>query len=335
MEKFKILITDYEYSSLEPEREVIERLDAELITAQCRTEDEVIEAAREVDGIINQYAPLSRRVIENLEKCKVISRYGIGVDTIDLDAATEKGIIVGNVTDYCIDEVSDHAFALLISSARKVTELNTSVKKGTWDYKVGVPIYRLRDRVLGLVGLGKIPQSLAQKAQAFGLKVIAYDPYVPTQLAKELGIKIVGLNQLCTESDYISVHAPLMESTLGMISDEQFDHMKREAFIINTARGPVIDEKALIRALQDGKIAGAGLDVFENEPILRDSPLLTMNQVTINPHVAWYSEESQIELKRKTAQNVADVLNGFYPSYLVNPDVKKKVILKEKIYLKK
>jgi D-3-phosphoglycerate dehydrogenase len=330
LEKFKILITDYEFASLAPEREVIEQLGAELITAQCRTEDEVIEAAREVDGIINQYAPISRRVIENLEKCKVISRYGIGVDTIDLDAATENGIIVGNVTDYCIDEVSDHAFALLISSARKVTQLNKAVKQGTWDYKIGVPIFRLRNRVLGLVGLGKIPQSLAQKSQVFGLQVIAYDPYVSAELAEELGIELVELNQLCTQADYISVHAPLMDSTRGMISDEQFNHMKKEAFIINTARGPVIDEKALIRALREGKIAGAGLDVLENEPIAEDSPLLKMDQVVINPHVAWYSEESQIELKRKTTQNVADVLKGFYPTYLVNHDVKKKVTLKEK-----
>jgi D-3-phosphoglycerate dehydrogenase len=331
LEKFKILITDYEFSSLAPEKEIADQLGAELITAQCRTEDEVIEAAREVDGIINQYAPLSRRVIENLEKCKVISRYGIGVDTIDLVAATEKGIIVGNVTDYCIDEVSDHAFALLISSARKVTELNRAVKQKNWDYKIGVPIFRLRDRILGLVGLGKIPQSLAQKAQAFGIKVIAYDPYVSTELAKELGIELVDLNQLCSQADYISVHAPLMESTRGMISKEQFDLMKKEAFIINTARGPVIDEKALISALQEGKIAGAGLDVVEQEPIPNDSPLLQMDQVILNPHVAWYSEESQIELKRKTAQNVADVLSGFYPTYLVNKDVKEKVKLTEKI----
>jgi D-3-phosphoglycerate dehydrogenase len=330
LETFKILITDFEFSSLAPEMEIVEQLGAELITAQCRTENEVIEAAKNVDGIINQYAPLSRRVIESLRKCKVISRYGIGVDTVDLEAATEKGIIVGNVTDYCIDEVSDHAFALLIAGARKVVQLNQAVKEGNWDYKVGVPIFRLRDRVLGLVGLGKIPQSVAQKAQAFGLRVIAYDPYVPAELAKELGIELVDLNQLCAQSDYISVHAPLMEGTCGMISDEQFDQMKKEAFIINTARGPVIDEKALIRALQEGKIAGAGLDVVENEPIPQDSPLLQMDQVILNPHVAWYSEESQIELKRKTAQNVADVLRGFYPTYLVNKEVKNKVKLKEK-----
>jgi D-3-phosphoglycerate dehydrogenase len=331
LETFKILLTDYEYSSLAPEMEIVEQLGAELITAQCRTEDEVIEAAMEVDGIINQYAPLSRRVIESLKKCKVISRYGIGVDTVDLEAATEKGIIVGNVTDYCIDEVSDHAFALLITGARKVVQLNQAVKEGNWSYKVGAPIFRLRGRVLGLIGFGKIPQSVAQKAQAFGLRVVAYDPYVSVEFAKELGIDLVDLNQLCAQSDYISVHAPLMESTRGMISDEQFDQMKKEAFIINTARGPVIDEKALIRALQEGKIAGAGLDVVENEPIPKDSPLLHMDQVILNPHVAWYSEESQIELKRKTAQNVADVLRGFYPTYLVNKEVKNKVKLKTKV----
>lgn len=324
LKKFKVVVTDYDYKSLEIEEEVLATIGVELTTAQCRTEEDVIAAGKDADALINQYAPISRKVIEQLENCKVISRYGVGVNTIDVDAATEKGIIVSNVTDYCLDEVSDHAFALLLAAARKVVQLNEAVKSGTWDFNIGVPIYRLRGSVLGLVGLGQIPQALALKAQAFGIKVIAYDPFVPEEVAEKRNVTLVSLESLCTESDFVSVHAPLNEHTKGMISKEQFSLMKKEAFVINTSRGPVIDEPALIDALKQGIIAGAALDVVVDEPILRDNPLLTMDNVIINPHVAWYSEEAQVELKRKTAQNVVDVLSGNLPKYIVNKNVLKR-----------
>ncbi|WP_332691659.1 C-terminal binding protein [Halalkalibacter lacteus] len=325
---FKVVVTDFEYDSLAPEKEVLEKIGVEFVAVQCKTEEEVIEAAKDADGIINQYAPITRKVIENLTNCKVISRYGVGVNTIDVDAATEHGIIVGNVTDYCMDEVSDHAFALLMACARKVVLLNEAVKNHHWDFKVSMPIFRLRGKVLGLIGLGRIPQSLAKKAQAFGLKVVAYDPFVPKNVADELHVELLELNDLCTRADFISVHAPLIESTKGMIGEEQFNAMKKEAFIINTSRGPVICEKALIAALQEGKIAGAGLDVVEEEPIQENNPLLSMDNVILNPHVAWYSEEAQLELKRKVAENVADVLSGYYPTYLFNKDVKESALSK-------
>ncbi len=328
MGNFKVVVTDYEYKSLEPEQEVLNKIGVTLTKAQCRTEDEVIEVARDADAIINQYAPITNRVIENLEKCKVIARYGVGVNTIDVSSATEKGIVVSNVTDYCIDEVSDHAFALLMSAARKVVQLNAGVKSGVWNFNVGVPIFRLRDRVLGLVGFGQIPQTLATKAQAFGLKVIAYDPFVSSEVADNLNVSLVNLDDLCREADFVSVHAPLNEQTQGLINVQQFEAMKKEAFIINTARGPVIHEQALIDALQVGKIAGAALDVVEDEPIGQDNPLLQMDNVILNPHVAWYSEEAQEELKRKTAQNVVDVLNGYFPKYFVNHSLKKHLNLK-------
>jgi D-3-phosphoglycerate dehydrogenase / 2-oxoglutarate reductase len=330
VEKVKVVVTDYEYKTFAPEKEVLNKIGIDLELHQCKTEDEVIEAAKDADALINQYAPITRKVIENLERCKVISRYGVGYNTIDVEAATEKGIIVGNVTDYCIDEVSDHALSLLLSSARKVTQLDHEVKKGNWNYKTGIPIFRLRGRTLGLVGLGNIPQSVARKAQVFGLNVVAYDPFVPEEVAKELNVELLSLDALCERSDFISVHAPLNQHTEGMISHEQFNKMRKETFIINTARGPVIDEGALIAALQAGKIAGAALDVVVQEPIDRDNPLLQMEHVILNPHIAWYSEESEAELKRKVAQNVADVLTGYYPTYLVNKGVKGKVKLMEK-----
>lgn len=327
MKKFKVVVTDFEYTSLAPEQEVLQKIGIELTTAQCKTEEDVIEACKDADGLLNQYAPITRKVIEKLENCKVIARYGVGVNTIDVEAATEKGIIVSNVTDYCIDEVSDHAFALLMSAARKVVQLNTSVKSGNWDFNVGVPIFRLRNRVLGLVGLGQIPQALAKKAQAFGLKVIAFDPFVSNDVAEKLNVKLVSVEQLCKESDFVSIHAPLNEHTKGLIGIEEFEAMKKEAFIINTARGAVIDEQALIEALQRGEIAGAALDVVEEEPIGKDNPLLKMDNVILNPHVAWYSEEAQEELKRKTAQNVVDVLSGYFPKYVVNHCLKSKLDL--------
>ncbi|WP_078553438.1 C-terminal binding protein [Bacillus alkalicellulosilyticus] len=330
MKRFKVVITDYEFATLAPEEEVLSQVDVEFIRVQCKTEEEVIEAAKEADALLNQYAPISRKVIENLPNLKVVSRYGVGVNTIDVEAATEHEVVVANVTDYCMDEVSDHAFALLLACARKIVVLNQEVKKQNWDFKVSIPIYRLRGRVLGLIGFGKIPQTLALKAQAFGLKVVAYDPYVPSNVAEEYNVELLELKDLCSMSDFISVHAPLMDATQGMISDEQFNVMKKEAFIINTARGPVIDEQALIRALQLERIAGAALDVLEEEPIPSNSPLLAMDNVILNPHAAWYSEEAQIELKRKTAQNVVDVLTGFYPTYLYNREIKEKMNLKEK-----
>lgn len=333
MAKFKVVITDYEYKDLGIEQEILRQLDdIEWVTSfQCRTEEEVIEAAKDADAILNQYAPITEKVINRLEHCKVISRYGVGVNTIDLEAATRNGIVVANCTDYCIDEVADHALALLLASARKVSLLDAHVKRGTWDYKKSVPVFRLRGKVLGLIGFGKIPQNLCGKAQALGLRVLAYDPFIPEEVAARFGVELVSLDALCESSDFISVHAPLSAHTQGLIGVEQFNRMKREAFIINTSRGPVIDEQAMITALQNGQIAGAALDVLEREPIQPDHPLLRMEQVILNPHVAWYSEESEKELRAKVAQNIVDVLSGFFPKYVANLEVMSCVKLKDRI----
>ncbi|SER14373.1 C-terminal binding protein [Piscibacillus halophilus] len=330
MSQLKVVVTDYNYHTFAPEKEVLDEMGIELTLEQCQTEEEVIEKCRDADAILNQYAPISRKVIESLGNLKVVARYGIGFNTVDLDAATENGVVVANVTDYCLDEVSDHAMALLLSSVRKVTLMNNEVKNGNWDYKVAIPVYRMRGRTLGLMGFGNIPQRLTEKAQAFGIQVMAYDPFVPKEVAESLNVKLVELDELYEESDYISVHLPLNEKTEKIISHDAFKKMKKDAFIINTSRGPVIDEQALILALQNGEIAGAGLDVLEHEPIDEAHPFLNMNQVILNPHSAFYSVEAEAELKRKTAQNVADVLNGYFPSYLVNQDVKKQLDLKEK-----
>lgn len=330
MSKFKVVITDFDYDIIEPEIKMLNSIGAEVITAHCKTEDEVIEVAKDADGIICQYAPVTRNVIEKLTKCRVVARYGIGFDTIDVDAATERNIIVCNVTDYCWGEVSDHAFALLISWGRKIVQQDRAVYDGVWDYKAGLPIRRLQGQVLGLIGYGHIPQTLAKKAQAFGMEVIAYDPFIPVQIADKTNVKLVDLDTLCIQADYVSVHTPLNKSTKGIISHKQLKQMKETAFLINTARGPVIDEQALIKALYNKEIAGAGLDVLEVEPISEDNPLRKMENVILTPHIAYYSSESELELKQKTAQNIIDVLTGFYPSYIVNKDIMEKVKLANK-----
>jgi D-3-phosphoglycerate dehydrogenase / 2-oxoglutarate reductase len=330
MKKWKVVVTDWEYPDLRYEEAVLDHESIELVPTQCFTEEQVIETCHDADAIISQYAPLNRKVVEALKNCKVMTRYGVGVDTIDLEAATEKGICVANVPDYCVDEVSDHALALLLALARKVPLANHYVKSGVWDFKVAQPIYRLRGQILGLVGFGKIPQMLSEKAKALGLQVMAYDPYILEDVAKEKGVKLVTLEELCERSDFVSVHAPLTSSTKGLIGREQFSLMKKNAAIINTSRGPLIDENALIEALNEEKIMGAALDVVEIEPIRHDHPFLTMENVILTPHVAWYSEESSAELRSKAAMGVVDVLlHGEYPKYLVNKQVKGIVTLAE------
>ncbi|AZR71969.1 hydroxyacid dehydrogenase [Anoxybacter fermentans] len=321
MSKFKVLVTDYEYETLEYEEKVLAEIDAELLKAQCKTEEEVIEAAQGVDGLLVQYAPIGRKVFESLPQLKVVARYGVGVDVVDLEAATEHGVCVVNVPDYCEDEVSDHAFALLMACARKIVLLNNDVKGGNWDFNISRPVYRLRGRTLGIVGFGKIPRRLAEKAKPFGFEIIVYDPFVDEKVEKEYGVKLVELDELMKRSDFVSVHAPLNENTKHMIGARELGLMKESAFIINTARGAVIDEKALIETLKNKKIAGAALDVAEQEPIAKDNPLLDMDNVIITPHVGWYSEEAQIELQTKAARGVADVLIGKKPEYLVNKEV--------------
>lgn len=274
-----------------------------------------MEHAKEADAILNQYAPISRRVIESLENTKIISRYGVGVNTIDIDAAKEKGITVANVPDYGMEEVSNHALALLLSSARKVTLLNKEVKKGNWDFKVCVPIHRFNEQTVGVLGFGRIPRRFIEKVKPLGFKTAAYDPFVSAAAMAAVGVQKMELDEIIAEADYLSIHVPLIDDTYHLINEERLKQMKRNAVIINTARGPIIDEKALSDALEKGVIAGAALDVTENEPVSTDSPLLTMDNVIITPHSAWYSEEAMVELRQKAARNIVQVLNGEITPY--------------------
>jgi D-3-phosphoglycerate dehydrogenase len=318
------VITDCDHPSVEIERAILSEIDPEFILAYCNTEDEVIKAAQDADGIINQYAPITRRVIESLKRCKVIARYGVGVDNIDIEAATEYGIIVANVPDYCIDEVSTHTMALILSCARGITFLDSKIRKKKWDFTLAKPLFRTKGKTLGLFGLGKIARAVAQKASGFGFKIIAYDPYVSKV---DGGIKLVEFSQLLSDSDFISIHAPLTDKTRHSFGESELKTMKKTAYLINTARGPIINERNLYVALKERWIAGAALDVMEKEPPDWENLLPKLDNLIITPHISFYSEESYVELKTKTADAVHSVLKGKLPRAMVNPQVIKRKIL--------
>jgi len=320
----KVVITDCDHPSVEIEKEILNEIDLEFLLAHCNTEDEVIKAAQDADGIINQYAPITRKVIESLRKCKVIARYGVGVDNIDIKAATEYGIIVANVPDYCVDEVSTHTMALILACARGITLLNGKISEKIWDFTLAKPLFRTKGKTLGLFGLGKIARAVAQKASGFGFKIIAYDPYV-SKINGE--IKLVKFSQLLSDSDFISIHTPLTDETRHFFGENELKAMKKTAYLINTARGSIVDEEALYKALKKRWIAGVALDVMEKEPPDWENLLPKLDNLIITPHISFYSEESYVELKTKTAKAVLSVLKGGLPRAMVNPQaVNKKVI---------
>lgn len=317
----KVYLTDYDYPSLAVEIKEFQRAGISFIPTQSHSAQEMIDTCRDADGLVVQYAEISAEIMDGLPRLKVISRYGVGVDTIDLEAATQRGICVVNVPDYCIDEVSNQAFALLLDCWRRVTFLNSAVHRGCWNYAIAKPIMRLRGQKLGLIGFGKIAREVAIKATPFGLDIAAYDPFIKPEAMTALGVAYQPLQQLLRESDIVSVHAPFTKDTYHLINDDALQLMKPVAILINTSRGPIVDEQAVARALHQHKIAGAGLDVLEQEPIRPDDPLLGMENVILTPHISWYSEESEQELKTKVAMGVIEVLNGRIPTYLVNKDV--------------
>jgi D-3-phosphoglycerate dehydrogenase len=316
--RYHVVITDTDHTTLEEEKEVFGQIGADLVVAQVSGEEDVIRACQEADGLINQYTLLTRRVLENLPKCKVIARYGVGVDSIDLKAATDLGIIVANVPDYCVDEVADQALALVLALSRKITFFDQKIKSNQWDFHQGRPIHRIRGKTLGLIGCGRIGLEVAKRLFPFGVRVIAFDPYIDK--APE-GIGLKGLDDVLKDSDILSIHCPLTPSTHHLIGEDAFEKMAKKPLLINTSRGAIVDEDALVRALGEGRISGAGLDVLEKEPPDPKSPLLGMGNVILSPHVSFYSEESIKELKHRTAENVADVLLGRWPRSVVNRDV--------------
>lgn len=326
--KYTVLMTDYAWPSVEPERKVLAEIGAELILAETGTERELIDLAPQADGILTTWANVPASVIKAAQRCKVISRCGIGLDNIDVDTATALGILVTNVPAYCIDEVADHAMALLLACARKVVTLNRHIKN--WDRDVGPPMHRIRGQKLGIIGFGKIGKTVAPKARAFGLEVIVHDPYISPEASQSHEVTPVALPELLAESDFITIHAPLTHETQGMLGENEFRQMKSTAYIINTARGGIIDTVALHKALAEGWITGAGLDVLSQEPPSADDPLVDLENVILTPHAAFLSEESVYDLEVTAATEVTMVLTGRMPESVVNPEVLESSALRAK-----
>ena len=314
---------------------------AQLLRRLCRSgqntreaEEELIQAAQDADVVVSNLQPFTRRVLEKLPRCRLYVAIGIGYDWIDVDAATELGICVANVPDYCLDEVSDHTMGLLLACSRKLVRVFDAARGGLWDAAVPVkirqgiqpPMFRLKGQTLGLIGFGNIARTLTPKAKAFGLRVIAHDPYVPPEVASAQGVELVDLERLLRESDFVSMHAALTKTSRHMLREEHFRHMKPTAYFINTARGALVDEAALYAALTGGWIAGAGLDVLEEEPPRPDNPLFKLENVVITAHMAQHSNQAEAVLWRRPAEESVRVFQGEWPRGLVNPQVKDKYL---------
>ena len=315
MPHFLIAVTDRPFPSLDPAKAALARVDFELRMAKSASAEDILAVALDADAILFTYAKLPGELLRQLTCCKAIGRFGLGVDNIDIPAATELGISVNYVPDYCMQEVSDHAMALLLAMARKVPLSNKLVQSGRWEVPPIVPIHRLSGRVLGLVGFGNIPLALAPKAKAFGLRVVTHDPYAAAGVLAEAGVEGVGFDELLGMSDFVSIHAPLLPATRGLFNADVFRKMKKGAVLINTARGPLVDEDALVAALDSGQLGGAALDVVTAEPLAKDSKLVSRDNVILTPHTAFYSVEALEELQTKCATDVARVLSGEKPIY--------------------
>jgi D-3-phosphoglycerate dehydrogenase / 2-oxoglutarate reductase len=319
-----VVIADYDYGDVYIERAIVEDAGLRLVAAHCKTEDDVIDAARDSDAIMAQYATVGARAIGELTRCQVIARYGTGVDIVDVDAATRHGILVTNVpNDWCKNEVADHAMALLLAAARKICVYDHATRSGVWRWQSGQPIHRLGGRHLGLLSFGSIAQAIAARASAFGMQIIVHDPYIPAADIESRGAAAVSFGQLLEDSDYLVIQAPLTQQTHHLIGEAELRRMKPTAILVNTARGPIVDDDALYQGLSEGWIAGAGLDDIEEEPAKqRDwmpaNPLFGLPNVVITPHAAYYSEESIEAVRDFAAREVVRVLTGKPPLSPVN-----------------
>ena len=319
----KIVITDHRFPDVEQERRAVEAAGGTLVVGQATNEDQVMNLCRNADGVLSVRAPITRRVIAAMEHCRIIVRYGIGLDTVDIPAATERGIMVANVHDYCLDEVSDHALALLLMLSRQMIPAMSLAREERWGIPKMPPVQRLRGQTCGLVGCGRIGSLLAGKVSALGMNVIIHDPYLSEQRAREIGAELVTFDELFSRADFISVHAPLTNETHHLFGAAAFAKMKKTAFIINTARGGLIDETALLAALEARQIAGAGLDVLESETSMTPmrSALVNHPKIVVTAHTAWLSEQARATLQLRAIEQALACLRGETPYGLVNREV--------------
>ncbi len=322
MSKFKVVITDHEYETIDRELAILGQADAEVRDLQCKDEQKILDEAKDADALIVQYAKMPRSLIEQLDKCRIIARYATGFDGIDLEAATEKGIYVCNVNDYCREEVATHALALLMELSRRVGAYNRWTHEGNWFSMPGIQ-HSLREQIIGVISFGRIARNFIDRVKPLCSHIWVYDAYVDPKAIREYGAEPKSFDEICQNADYISIHCPLTSDTRHLFHKGVFQTMKKSAAIINVARGPVISQEDLIWALENREIGGAALDVMETEPPDRDNPLFSYDNVIITPHVAWYSEESQDILQSTPAQDVVRALKGQIPLNVVNKEVLK------------
>ena len=312
MKKFRVVLTDYMYETIQPFYDVYNQYeDIEFVPLQLTEKRDILRETEFADAVMVHFDQIDKDVISNLKNCRIIARSAVGYDNIDLDAASAAKIPVTNVPDYCVEEVSNHTLMMILNSAKKFNQLEANVKKGLWgDFAIAKPIHAVRGQTLGLLGCGRIARCLAVKAQVFGIKVIAYDPYIKPEAVKDFGVTLVSREELLAQSDFISMHLLLNEYTRKSINADFFKKMKNSAIFVNTARGGLVDEDALIEALRTGEIAGAALDVLTEEGIDKDAPLQKFDNVIITPHAAWYSEQAFYTLLTSAAQEVVRALHG-------------------------
>lgn len=325
MGRFKVVITDREYENIDNELRILKEIDADVYDYQFRNEEDLIRVAHDCDAMIFQYAKITPRVIDGLERCKIIAKYATGVDGIDIARATERGIYVTNVNDYCADEVSTHALALLLQLVRRINEFSSWTAEGNW-FGMGKPVISLKKSIVGVISFGRIARMYIDKLKPLCEEIWVCDKFVSEQAMLDYGVKPKSFEEIVSQADFISIHAPLTEETRYMFNADVFRRMKPTAALINVARGPLVCEADLIQALEDGEIAAAALDVLEIEPPKADNPLIRMKNVIVTPHTAWYSTESQKKLQSTVAEDIVRVLSGEMPENLVNKELDKKAM---------
>lgn len=304
MDKTLVAITDLDHSDIQIEQEVLAKFDIDPVWLNCRTEDDLIAQCRGFKALINQYAPFTERVFSALPGLRMVVRFGVGVDNIDLKAATKYNVQICNVPDYGTNEVADQAMALVLALSRKVINNFEDIRNGVWDYTRVKPIYRLSKQTVGIIGAGRIGTAFALRARAFGFKILVHDPAKFAAGRLQDFMEHVEMDELLSQADIISIHCPL-DGNHDLINYTQLTRMKKNAFLVNVSRGGIVNEEALYRALKEGLIAGAACDVFKNEPLKKDNPLLSLDNFIATSHIAWYSEESCVDLERKVAEEAA------------------------------
>ena len=322
--KPKVVITDFDYGDVDIETDILTEAGAEVVALQAKSESDLARHAVDCAAMMNQYAKVGAETIARMQHCKIIARYGVGVDIVDVAAATAKGILVTNVRDYCTEEVADHAISLWMALARRLFDYDRATHQGIWQWQSGKPIFRLRGRTMGIISFGKIGQAIAARAKGFGVEIIAFDPFLAPAIAADHGVELVDKATLLARSDYVLMQAPMTSETRHFLSDAEFAAMKPGAILVNTGRGPTVDNKALYRALTEGTLAAVGLDDPEEEPAKRsrwspdDNPIFRLPNVIVTPHAAYYSEESIRAAREIAASEVARVLAGEPPKNPVN-----------------